>query len=53
MSESVPAPQSDQDPTTKEPRSAPATVEKNKQVQDTAAPVAAPVVVWRTLMLEQ
>lgn len=53
MSESVSAPQSDQDPTTEEPPSAPATVEKNKEVQDTVAPVAAPVIVWCTLMLEQ
>ncbi|MEX0162197.1 hypothetical protein MRBLPD1_000663 [Pseudomonas brassicacearum] len=49
MSETVSTPQSDQDSTTETSPSAPAIVEQNKEEQDTAAPV----IVWRTLMLEQ
>ncbi|MFQ6556526.1 hypothetical protein Q7F05_11275 [Pseudomonas sp. Lb2C1-1] len=53
MSETVSTLETDQDQTTEVTPSAPATLEENKAVQDSAAPAAAPVIVWRTLMLEQ
>ncbi|NUT84381.1 hypothetical protein THH46_12765 [Pseudomonas sp. NA13] len=49
MSETVSAPDSDQDPTTEVTPSAPPPLAENKEEQGTVAPV----IVWRTLMLEQ
>ncbi|WP_434705911.1 hypothetical protein J3P85_11675 [Pseudomonas sp. Z1-12] len=49
MSEAVSSPESDQDPTAEVPPSDPAPLEENKAEQGTVAPV----IVWRTLLLEQ
>lgn len=49
MSETVSTPDSDQDPAIEVTPSAPAPLEEDKEEQD----FVAPVIVWRTLMLEQ
>lgn len=49
MSETVSAPESDHDQTTEVPPSDPPPLADNKEEQGTVAPV----IVWRTLMLEQ
>ena len=49
MSETVSTLETDQDQTTEVTPSAPAPLEEDKEEQD----FVAPVIVWRTLMLEQ
>lgn len=53
MSETVIAPECTHDQTAEVNPSDPPPEQENKEVQDTAVPGTAPVIVWRTLMLEQ